>query len=55
MADTTTQHNKISNQKNTYALFGSKKVQKKEKKNVKESDFLMFGFTRKIMENIKYN
>ena len=46
MANTTTQHNKISNQKKTYIMFGSKKVRKKEK-NVKECNFLMFGFTRK--------
>ena len=31
MANTTTQHNKISNQKKTYIMFGFKKVRKKEK------------------------
>ena len=40
------QHNKFSNQKKTYIMFGFKKVRKKEK-NVKECNFLMFGFTRK--------
>ena len=33
-------------------MFGSQKVQKKEKKNIKENDFLIFGCH---MENIKEN
>ena len=35
-----------------FAMFGSSKVLRKEKKNVKKNDFFMFGFT---IKNIKKN
>ena len=34
------------------AMFGSRKIQRKEKKNAKENDFLMFGCP---IKNIKEN
>lgn len=37
---------------NPWAMFGSHKVPRKEKKNAKENVFLMFGFT---IENTKEN
>ena len=37
---------------NIYAMFGSKKVLKKEKENVKKNYFLIFGIT---IENSKAN